>query len=165
MIVIPGVMGICSWSPRLDKYGNSVRGIHFCNLINEIYNFHQYNICSEGSKEKEKDPRLDQKKENNLNINTACYLASQGELEQLQSLYVRGFDLNQGDYDGRTPLHLASCEKKIDIVIFLVETCNCNINAVDRWSNTPLDDSERENNTEVKNYLLSKNAKKFSEIP
>jgi glutaminase len=165
MIVIPGVMGICTWSPRLDKYGNSVRGIHFCNLINEIYNFHQYNICSEGSKEKEKDPRLDQKKENNLNINTACYLASQGELEQLQSLYVRGFYLNQGDYDGRTPLHLASSENKIDVVIFLVETCNCNINAVDRWSNTPLDDSERENNTEVKNYLLSKNAKKFSEIP
>lgn len=164
MIVIPGVMGICTWSPRLDKYGNSVRGINFCNLLNEIYNFHQYNICSEGSKEKEKDPRLDHKKENNITINTACYLSSQGELEQLQSLYVRDFDLNQSDYDGRTPLHIACCENKMEIVIFLIETCNCDINVYDRWKNTPLDDCEREGNHEIEKYLVEKNAKKFSEL-
>ena len=27
MLVIPGLMGICVWSPRLDEHGNSVRGI------------------------------------------------------------------------------------------------------------------------------------------
>src|SRR5262249_13781498 len=30
MIVIPKTMGICIWSPRLDRNGNSVRGIEFC---------------------------------------------------------------------------------------------------------------------------------------
>jgi glutaminase len=30
MVVIPGLMGICVWSPRLDEHGNSVRGIEFC---------------------------------------------------------------------------------------------------------------------------------------
>jgi glutaminase len=164
MIVIPGVMGMCTWSPRLDKYGNSVRGIEFCRCINKIYNFHQYNIFSEGSKEKDKDPRLDQKKENNENIHTACYLASEGELEQLQSLYIKGFNLNQGDYDGRTPLHLACCENKIEIVKFLLEKCNCDVNIFDRWENTPLDDSERQGNTEVTNYLLSREAKRNNEI-
>ena len=134
------------------------------NLLSETYNFHQYNICSEGSKEKEKDPRLDHKKENNITINTACYLSSQGELEQLQSLYVRDFDLNQSDYDGRTPLHIACCENKMEIVIFLIETCNCDINVYDRWKNTPLDDCEREGNHEIKKYLVEKNAKKFSEL-
>ena len=29
MIVIPGVMGICTFSPRLDAVGNSVRGTKF----------------------------------------------------------------------------------------------------------------------------------------
>ena len=29
-IVIPGVMGICTWSPRLDDIGNSVRGVEWC---------------------------------------------------------------------------------------------------------------------------------------
>ena len=164
MIVIPGVMGICTWSPRLDKYGNSVRGIEFCKCINKIYNFHQYNIYSEGSKEKDKDPRLDQKKENNDNIHTACYLASEGELEQLQSLYIKGFNLNQGDYDGRTPLHLACCVNKIEIVKFLIEKCNCDINVYDRWENTPLEDSERHNNNEITAYLLSRKAKRYNEL-
>ena len=26
MLVVPGVCGICTWSPRLDKFGNSARG-------------------------------------------------------------------------------------------------------------------------------------------
>ena len=29
MIVIPNVMGICVWSPKLDSIGNSSRGIEF----------------------------------------------------------------------------------------------------------------------------------------
>ena len=29
MLVIPGLMGICVWSPRLDELSNSVRGIEF----------------------------------------------------------------------------------------------------------------------------------------
>lgn len=32
MIVIPNVMGICTWSPPLDKLGNSVRGVQFCEV-------------------------------------------------------------------------------------------------------------------------------------
>ena len=32
MLVVPNVMGICMWSPPLDKYGNSVRGIQFCEV-------------------------------------------------------------------------------------------------------------------------------------
>ncbi|XP_022257118.1 glutaminase kidney isoform, mitochondrial-like, partial [Limulus polyphemus] len=30
MVVVPNVMGICLWSPPLDAYGNSVRGVQFC---------------------------------------------------------------------------------------------------------------------------------------
>jgi len=33
MLVIPGVCGFCIWSPRLDKFGNSVRGIEFCKRL------------------------------------------------------------------------------------------------------------------------------------
>ena len=34
MLVVPNVMGICLWSPPLDMYGNSVRGIQFCSVSN-----------------------------------------------------------------------------------------------------------------------------------
>ena len=30
MLVVPGVMGVCVWSPRLDSLGNSVRGVALC---------------------------------------------------------------------------------------------------------------------------------------
>uniref|UniRef100_A0A4W5M394 glutaminase n=1 Tax=Hucho hucho TaxID=62062 RepID=A0A4W5M394_9TELE len=30
LLVVPNVMGIMCWSPPLDRVGNSVRGIHFC---------------------------------------------------------------------------------------------------------------------------------------
>ena len=39
MIVIPGIMGICVWSPNLDSHGNSVRGVDFCKQLCEIFNF------------------------------------------------------------------------------------------------------------------------------
>ena len=29
MIVVPNVMGLCTWSPRLDCHGNSIRGLDF----------------------------------------------------------------------------------------------------------------------------------------
>jgi glutaminase len=33
LAVIPGVMGICTYSPRLDRHGNSARGIAFCKSL------------------------------------------------------------------------------------------------------------------------------------
>ncbi len=40
MIVIPGVGGLGLWSPRLDRQGNSVRGVEFCQRLVEDYPFH-----------------------------------------------------------------------------------------------------------------------------
>merc|ERR1712196_456992 len=54
LIVIPNVMGICTWSPPLDANGNSVRGIDFCTRLVEHFSFHTYDRLP-GLKSK-KDP-------------------------------------------------------------------------------------------------------------
>ena len=137
MIVIPNVMGICTWSPKLDDIGNSFRGIEFCKLFGEKFNFHIFDnsssklnpLCSEYNNYK-----INQFYELNLS-------ASKGDIEHLKQLYIQGVDMNQADYDGRTPLHLAVCEKRIDVVEFLVNVVNVKITS-DRWNRTPIDDAK-----------------------
>lgn len=41
-IVIPGVCGIATFSPRLDHLGNSVKGIRFCHELNQRFPFHEF---------------------------------------------------------------------------------------------------------------------------
>ena len=48
MLVIPGLMGICVWSPRLDELGNSVRGIEFCRKLVAAYNVHVFDSLVTG---------------------------------------------------------------------------------------------------------------------
>ena len=45
-------MGISIYSPRLDKLGNSVRGIEFCNRLIENYNFHNFDDLLNSSEKK-----------------------------------------------------------------------------------------------------------------
>jgi glutaminase len=42
MIIVPGVMGICTFCPKLDTHGNSTRGVQFCRLMSEKYALHYF---------------------------------------------------------------------------------------------------------------------------
>ena len=74
-----------------------------------------------------------------------CMSAKEGDLEHLKILFNRNIDFNQADYDGRTALHIAVCEKNKDIIKFLVNIAKVVTNKKDRWGNTAVDECKGDN--------------------
>ncbi len=153
MVVVPGKMGICIWSPKLDENGNSVRGIEFCRRLGLTYNLHVYDGLVNN---KQRDifnlnaKRLTQK---TLLINAA----SDGDLDLINSLINEGMDLSadNGDYDKRTPMHLAAVGGHLEVIKLLVAQ-GAQINPVDRWGSTPLDEAYDKNHLAIIQFLEEK---------
>lgn len=141
MLVIPNLLGIAIWSPRLDKLGNTARGIAFCKELIRKFNFHNYDSLVSAVSTK-KDPRLSRSRSKIEGIISLCWAASEGDLLEVQHLCAQGVDLNAADYDGRTAIHLAASEGQTHIVEYLALK-KANLNPVDRWGNTPLSDAKR----------------------
>ena len=70
-----------------------------------------------------------------------CEAAFCGDVARLRALVGTGLDVNRGDYDHRTALHLAASEGHTETIRILSEEFNADCDVVDRWGNTPLDDA------------------------
>ena len=82
-----------------------------------------------------------------------CDAASKGDVGRLREMIGSGYIAGVGDYDKRTPLHLAASENRIAALKFLVEEAHVEVNPVDRWNNSPLDDALRSRHSEAAEYL------------
>ncbi|XP_008281700.1 60 kDa lysophospholipase isoform X4 [Stegastes partitus] len=67
----------------------------------------------------------------------ACAAAKIGDIEALEALKEMGSNLCLGDYDGRTPLHIAACEGHLKLVQYLLSH-GASVYAKDRYGDTPL---------------------------
>lgn len=136
MLVVPNRMGVCIWSPPLDDQGNSVRGIEVCKLLKEKLSLHIFeNIVQNKNLLFDNEESI---------IQTCINSAAKGDIETMMKIKDHGFDFNKGDYDNRTPLHLAVNEGNLEIINFLLEQ-NVNKNVKDRWGNRPIDDIKNKN--------------------
>lgn len=147
LVVIPNVLGLCIWSPRLDEHGNSVRGIEFCRELVSTYNFHNYDNIVGGVQGK-KDPRHPAAEQTRNVLVDLCWAASEGDLAGIQRLVASGVNLDAADYDGRTALHLAASEGRREVVAYFVSQ-GVELAPCDRWGNTPLDDAKRGQHSDV----------------
>ena len=142
MIVIPNVMGIVTWSPKLDKIGNSARGIEFCKEFGKLFSFHIFDTGEDNNK---LNPLLNYYNSTKMNMfSELCLAAQRGDLEHLQILFQNNVDFNQSDYDGRTALHLAASENHIEIIQFLVNIVKVNKGKKDRWGKIAKDETNNQ---------------------
>jgi glutaminase len=79
-----------------------------------------------------------------------------GNIKTLQVLRERGVDMDIGDYDRRTALHIAVRAERIDVIRYLVGVCQVKINQIDRWGATPLNYATK--GSEIYLYLMSRGA-------
>lgn len=84
--------------------------------------------------------------------------AAAGDVEEVRTLLDLIPNINEGDYDKRTALHLAAGEGHAAVVMLLC-SAKANPNAEDRWGGRPLDDAERNMHTDVVDILKSFGAK------
>ncbi len=153
LTVVPGVMGICTWAPRLDLQGNSVRGIDFNRRLVEKFNFHVYDGLGKGATHKI-DPRINVDAGARQLIVDMCWAASEGDCEGLRRLIIQGANADAPDYDGRTPMHLAASEGRREAVAYLLRL-GARPDPIDRWGNTPAADAEREGHQQVAELLTA----------
>ena len=152
ILVVPGVAGFAIWSPRVDKYGNSVRGGDFCKKLTEKYNFHNFDNLLNGDDTSKKDPRKKSKTTKHRIITEFLYGCMENDLNTIKRMITSKVDVNLMDYDRRTGLHIAASEGYIEVVELLLNN-GADPLIKDRWNSTPINDAINNNHFKISEMM------------
>lgn len=85
-----------------------------------------------------------------------------GSLEIIQFLILHGANYKLKDKNGLNCLHIASKYSHFNILQWLIEKQNANINDIDYNNSTPIHYAAQEGNQHIINYLIDQNSKIIS---
>eukprot|EP00192_Tetraselmis_astigmatica_P009468 CAMPEP_0117659060 /NCGR_PEP_ID=MMETSP0804-20121206/6221_1 /TAXON_ID=1074897 /ORGANISM="Tetraselmis astigmatica, Strain CCMP880" /LENGTH=843 /DNA_ID=CAMNT_0005465673 /DNA_START=755 /DNA_END=3286 /DNA_ORIENTATION=+ len=88
-------------------------------------------------------------------VTKLCYFAGSGDIPGVKILMHsdKEHDINEGDYDGRRPLHVAAASGNVKMIEYLVEKEGANPNVVDNFGGTPLQDAVKNGHTAAARVL------------
>lgn len=146
-MVVPNIMGISIWSPRLDDCGNSVRGVAVAKALQEYIQFHHFEVFAGLSRPK-LNPTKSRDEDRQQALSEVMFATSEGDVASLTAHYNTGVDVFAKDYDLRTPLHIAASDGHAAVIQYFMDILpennnerNSILNAKDRWGSTPLSDA------------------------
>lgn len=90
-------------------------------------------------------------------LNEFFVASSQGDVDTIQEIMKFGVNINAGDYDDRTAMHLAASGNHVNVIKVLLDA-GADVNALDRWGRRPLDDAKTNDATVSLKVLLDHNA-------
>ncbi|KHJ95146.1 hypothetical protein OESDEN_04913 [Oesophagostomum dentatum] len=141
IMVIPNVMGIAIYSPRLDSLGNTYRGLKFAEAFIEKFNFHNYDSLVY-SDCKKMDPRKAVTEIDQDNTSRFMYAAKSGDISAMKRYLLMGMNIHDRDYDDRTALHVAASEGDADCLNYVLSKWKESPEPLDKFQRTPLDDAK-----------------------
>ena len=144
-LVVPKLMGVCVFSPRLDAQGNSARGVEMAKRLIVDFRLHAYDgVMTDG---KRIDPRIPVAQWRATHCSEALWAASKGDIRTLERLHGEQFNLETGDYDLRTPMHLAAAEGHREVIENLMKIGVSP--KADRWGGYPAADARNGNHRDI----------------
>ena len=109
------------------------------------------------------DPKLPIARWRANSCGEAIWAASNGDVRTLERLVSQQRDLEAGDYDIRTPLHLASAEGQIEVVKYLLSQ---GVKPIpDRWGGYPISDARNNNHQEIIDEFEKSSNKSINVVP
>ncbi|KAK0405514.1 hypothetical protein QR680_018032 [Steinernema hermaphroditum] len=140
MVVVPNVLGMALYSPPLDQLGNSVRGVEFAKKLVAQFNFHNFDNIQYGPKRKVDPRHTDQHLQQQ--VSNLFFAVRVGDISEIKRYILKGYRLDEADYDDRTVLHVAASEGLPHILHYLLEKWpTSSIDMRDRFGQTPLNNA------------------------
>ncbi|VDM59381.1 unnamed protein product [Angiostrongylus costaricensis] len=140
IMVIPNVMAIAIYSPRLDMLGNTYRGVRFAEAFINKFNFHNYDSLVYSDCQK-MDPRKVVPETEHDNTSRFMFATKHGDISTIKRYLLLGIDIHDRDYDDRTVLHVAASEGDSTCLHYLLTKWKESPEPRDRFGRTPLDDA------------------------
>ena len=164
MAVIPGVCGICTYAPKIDSLGNSVKGLNFfARLAKEAIGTPLYRSPSQTAVLTAFGNQFDWRTSGNESVLTKFSLreysslwwaAANGDELRIRQLAARGININETNYSGRNALNFAIARHSLNALAVVKLLVALRVKTDQDTLAQYLDDAAREGRQDIYDYLL-----------